>query len=510
MSPNLDDANADFSPTAAPAPSAAESPLAPKSSAALERFERQMGGLQERETKDFDQYNKDVAPRRAALNRTLDQPMPAPPQQEKIEPPPNPEDSKKNIMAFAAAMAVLGAVSSRFVRNVGTASLDAFAGSIKGWQEGNLQAYEQKAQEWKQATDKTIANNKMVQEKYKQVLENHKLNIDNQMAAIQTIAAEYHDKMTFDAAAAKNYTLVAQIYEKNAQFTAKAEAASDKIWEQHEKEFNKNVNKAGYLQSPAGQQALEEHIQSLPPEQQTAERLKYKGFAEVYGAKPMTQETARRIAEQVIAGDTTARQNIGRGVQSATDLRLINEQITQVANERGLTGADLARAQAEFQGQKAAERTLGTYGAKLSQASNAVDFFADQALDASKKLPRGSFVPANRAIQAYQSNTSDPSLYDLGFALMSLVNAYARAINPQGVPRIQDKEHATQFLSTATSPEALERVIARLKLETEAERQATEKTKQEMRGGPGASAAPKEGAAPKDKAGWSAVPVDSM
>src|SRR5580765_860890 len=79
-----------------------------------------------------------LAPRYTALSKTLDQPIPQAPAQTKVADAPKPEDFKKYSLAFAGAMTILGAVSGRFTRSSGQASLAAFNGAMKGWQEGNL------------------------------------------------------------------------------------------------------------------------------------------------------------------------------------------------------------------------------------------------------------------------------------------------------------------------------------------------------------------------------------
>ena len=63
-------------------------------------------------------------------------------------------------------------------------------------------------------------------------------------------------------------------------------------------------------------------------------------------------------------------------------------------------------------------------------------------------------------------------------ANFSLVNAYTRAMNPQGVPRIQERleQHAMGILSTATDEKAYEVQVRRLWKEGQASKTATAKT----------------------------------
>ena len=67
-----------------------------------------------------------------------------------------------------------------------------------------MEAYANKQKEWEENTKKTLENNQMEIEKYKEIIENKKLNID-QMAAGLTLAAQpFQNKLMFDYAQEKN------------------------------------------------------------------------------------------------------------------------------------------------------------------------------------------------------------------------------------------------------------------------------------------------------------------
>ena len=131
-------------------------------------------------------------------------------------------------------------------------------------------------------------------------------------------------------------------------------------------------------------------------------------------------------------------------------------------------------------------------------------------------LPRTNFVPVNRAIQAFQSGTSNKELAAFGAANLAIINTYARAISPSGVPTVHDKEHAEKLLSTATGPDAYNAVLDTMKKEIAIAHAAPQKAKEEMErlrkqpagGGahapttPAAAAAPKVGDRKQFKQGW--------
>jgi hypothetical protein len=133
-----------------------------------------------------------------------------------------------------------------------------------------------------------------------------------------------------------------------------------------------------------------------------------------------------------------------------------------------------------------------------------------QALETSNALPRGSWVPINLLIQKFEAGTSDPRYYDFSLANFSLMNAYARAMNPQGVPRIQERleAHAAGVLSQATDQASYKIMIERLWKEVQASKKAVAQTREGRSAGD--INAPLPGAAPTPAGGddgWGEVKV---
>jgi hypothetical protein len=381
-------------------------------------------------------------------------PMPQQPQlQQNKEPPPDAKEYQKGAMDFASAMAVLGAVAGRFTRQPGGAALAAFGAALKGWQTGNLQAYETAAKQWEQQTKQTVDNNKMLMEKYKLALDDRKMNIDEQMSKIQEIATQYHHQIMYDAAAAKNYTMVAHIYEKNVQYTEKATEAAAKLQEKRDEQKTKNEQSATYWLSPSGQAELNAVNPDGTPKYSEAQKAGVKQLIDIYAAK--------QVGKSAIAQDRQ---------------QYINE--FKAENGRDPTSAEITKWEGERAGATAYGRTAGTQGARVENAVNEVDQLIPQAVEASHNLPRGKFVKVNELMQSYEKGSSDPAYNDFALANFSLVNAYTRAMNPQGVPRIQERleQHAIGILSTATSQEAYDVQVRRLWKEVQASKTATAKT----------------------------------
>ena len=201
-------------------------------------------------------------------------------------------------------------------------------------------------------------------------------------------------------------------------------------------------------------------------------------------SSPATQydeQTLRDMALQYWSGDATVKQNIGRGAQAGADLAALNKMIYQVGREIGKTPDQLALAQAEFQGQKAAQRILGARSASFGMAEAEAYAMADEVIKTSAAVPRTQFMPVNKIIIAAKTNTGNPEVRQYAAALNSFVNTFARALNPTGVPTNSDKDHLRAMLSTADSHEAVKAIVQQLKVEMKAAETAPGTVAQNLR-----------------------------
>jgi hypothetical protein len=187
------------------------------------------------------------------------------------------------------------------------------------------------------------------------------------------------------------------------------------------------------------------------------------------------------LAHQALTGDTSVYQNLGRGAQGAQNIVAIRRRVAELAEEQGKTGADVAAANVSYQGEKAAARTGATRAANIGMAVAEAQQTFPLVRQTSAALPRSEFVPANKALQAYETNTGDPKVIAFGTALNTAINAYARAISPTGVPTVADKEHARAILSTASSDEQVNAALGVMEKEMAAARQAPTEVQSQQR-----------------------------
>lgn len=197
------------------------------------------------------------------------------------------------------------------------------------------------------------------------------------------------------------------------------------------------------------------------------------------------------MAKMALAGDTSVYQNLGRGMQGARNLVALRKRVAEMATgEAKMTPQDTAMAIAEFQGQKAAQRTLGNRSATFGMAQNEAMQMADLVTQTSAAFPRSDFPVLNKALQAFETGTGDVNTVRFGAALNSFINAYARAISPTGQPTINDKEHAREMLSKAQSHAQVVGVIDLMKAEMDAAGKAPGLVHEELRQGFGRRSLP--------------------
>lgn len=421
---------------------------------------------------------------------------PVPHMQQIKEPPPDAKDYQKGAMEFASAMAVLGAIAGRFTRQPGGAALGAFAGAVKGWQTGNLQAYETAAKEWEQKTKQTLDNNRTVLEQYKLVLENRKMNIDEQMSQIQLKAAQYHDQMMYDAALSKNYTMVANIYEKNVEFTQKAQVASDNLQLKREAQTEKQQQSATYWMSPQGVAELNAVNPDGTPKYSEAQKAGVKQMIELYAAK---QQGHLPRSAPAMAMQKFIQEHPEATAEDITAFRAQAEgQVTAARATAGAEPRSNAATLTQLRKQEASiasfEQTAVANGEMLKELATKVD---------------KSGVPAiERWIRAGRQASGDPEVAQLNAQMQVYKDEVAKIItNPNltGVLSDQSRREVDAFLGGGASAKQIVAVVDLLRQDMGRREQSIKDqiaaTEKRLHGGG------ETGAAPADSGGWGKAQV---
>jgi hypothetical protein len=228
---------------------------------------------------------------------------------------------------------------------------------------------------------------------------------------------------------------------------------------------------------------LDEWDQSNPQaskEERDAAHLKI--LSEVSAANKATttlsKEDADFVADQYLAGDRMAASGFAR---SAQNMAMVRKSIREKAEAQGVTGADLAMKIAEFHGIVSAETAVGRREATIDMFANEARTIIEVAKRASKEVPRGEFVPFNRAMIAFETKTGDPKTVALGAALNAVINTYAKAINGGQQGTVSDKDHAREVVDIAYSDNQMDSIYNILDQELQAAKDAPGQVKQGLR-----------------------------
>lgn len=215
-------------------------------------------------------------------------------------------------------------------------------------------------------------------------------------------------------------------------------------------------------------------------------------------------EALSMMAQQYLAGDKSVLQNLGRGVQGATNLVALRKQITTEAQAKGMTGPQIAAAMADYSGQTAGLRTAGTISARIENASAEAAELIPIALKASETVARSGLLPFGKAQVMFNTQTNDPRMAEFATANIGLATAYAGVMARGGKATVSDMEHAREILSTAKDHASYVATVNMMKQEIVAAQRAPNVVRGHLRdqiGGKGAKDLPK--LPPAIPAGWS-------
>ncbi len=120
-------------------------------------------------------------------------------------------------------------------------------------------------------------------------------------------------------------------------------------------------------------------------------------------------------------------------------------------------------------------QTAGTQIGKVALASNELDSFGDQTLEASNAVPRGKFVPYNQLKQLADAKISDPALLRFKAKMQALENAYNQLAARSGTD-VDKRAHIHELFNSANSPQAVQTLVQALKEEAAGAKQAADKT----------------------------------
>jgi hypothetical protein len=377
------------------------------------------------------------------------QSMPAAPRQQYDDP----------MKAFGSPAVILATLGSLFTRHPLKVAFDSAAAAIDGYHKGDKEKAELEQKNWQEATEAAINQNKTELEKYQAAWKETEHNVNERFAKMHAIAAGVKDEVMLSGLKTGNLDLIWKTLEQR-------QTAMDKLvqFQTQEKDRQERLKQQQEMIDIRRQQA------------NTARQNQEQSF--------LSDESLKMRAQQyVVAGDEGVRRGLGGGVSGRVNLARLDDMIAQTQKEMGVDAKEQAKRIAGFIGEKQYQRTAGGYSARVEVASNEVAQMAPLALESSEKLERmgGGFVAVNEAQQAWMRGTSNLALTEFATNNFALKNAYVRAMNPTGVPRVQERAeaHAEGLFKTATSQEAYRKMVETMLREVLGSKRAVAATRSE-------------------------------
>jgi len=196
------------------------------------------------------------------------------------------------------------------------------------------------------------------------------------------------------------------------------------------------------------------------------------------GGGEVDPAAADLIAARFIEGDKNALMGISR---NANLHGAVMASIARQAKEQGVDAKELVMRGLEYGGASAEQRTVGTQAANVQMAANEANKMIDVATDLSNKVPRTEFPAMNAAGNVIRKQSGDPNVVAFNQSIDSLINGYARAINPKGVATVADKKRAHETLAAAFSNGQFDATTAVMRREMEAALAAPKTAREQAR-----------------------------
>jgi hypothetical protein len=446
-----------------------------------------MEKLQEDEAAEQQRYQARLFRERADLQRIQGQ-RPKIPTQQQLGPPPDAREYQKHTMAWAGSMAMIGALFAKGGRMSGQQAMDAFSGAMKGWHEGNLEAYTNAANKWKETNQQTLENNRQLLEKYQMVMDDHRLNIDQQKDRMLQTAVEHRDTLMYNAIKRGDMATMGQLMDNRYKVNESHEAKSQFFKDQVEIGENEMRLMAQHWAPYVGPN-FENLDQDRQLSNHTKEQIKYavQNFSPQATSASLTPLSLQEMVDRRLQGDKSVTNNIGRGTQGGQNLAAYNNALSAEMQRRGITGEQLAKIDQEF---IARQRGMSAEEGAVGQRAGAIALAVQEADDTVPNVRRLAELSAGRGYATWDAVASKWKMEkgDKNFAtyvqqLNTLVNIYGRFISGGGRGAVTDREHARDMLNPNMPLSAIEGSLDGFEAEIGIGEEAPSKVRARMRGG---------------------------
>lgn len=396
-----------------------------------------------------------------------------PPKLDDMPPPPKPVNTDPVQVWGSTAMA-LAALGSLMSRQPLTTALNASAAVMQAYKKGDVDQANAEYARWKVATDNAIKVHKFEMDSYKAAISKAGVDEKGAVAEFTAHAKAFADETAAQVAQQQGYLGIQKLMVDREKLNLQFQKSLPQVIE--------NQNFMSIYKSADFQKQLKDEPDPIKRANMTSKLLQETAptLAKTNGV--LTDDDLKSMSEQYLAGDTSVISGLGYGNTGAANRSRLQHMIRETAREQGMSGAEIAAAIAEFGGIKSGERALGTRTAQIGMAGAELEKVLPLARKASDALPREKFVPYNQAVQMAQKAGSDPAIRKFVAANTTLINVYARAISPTGVPTVSDKDHAREMLSEAFDQPSYNAVLDQMEAEVAAAKASPGIVRKEFRG----------------------------
>jgi len=229
-------------------------------------------------------------------------------------------------------------------------------------------------------------------------------------------------------------------------------------------------------------------------ESQAAERnrISRERLAAETATGKFTPDTIDFLAQTLIQTGTTP--PLGMGKAAASVRQQVLERAATIARTPAagaeaapISAADAARTfgqnKQEFAGATAGQRTLGTTLANVTSAATEANNMIPLVEKYAALVNPTDFPPVNAVGNYVARKGGGEAIVGLAGSLNSLVNAYARAINPKGVATVSGANHAREIINEAMAKGQIATALSVMRAEMESAMAAPVQVREKMRGG---------------------------
>ena len=366
-----------------------------------------------------------------------------------------------------------------------TNALNAGAKVMQAYQQKDFDAAKQSYDQWKNANDTAIKLFKMQSDAYSNALERIRSGTEDQrkdaIAEMTALSSAFKDPV-HDFLAAGHLDQAMQMLGDRANQYAQLESGTDaatyrqKLVSDAAAARQKFATATTPEEKAAAQQELTDIEQHFAALQNSGSKA---GQKLPSTAGKLSPEAISQIADQYQAGDKSALQGLGWGQVGSTNRAAVRDELAR----RGVSGADLAAAMAEYGGTAAGERTLGQRSANLGMALSEAKVFIPMGVEASEKVDRTEYPTLNKVIESYEQGTGDENVTRLAVATNAITNAYAQVAARGGQSTDAARAQGREILNIAFAKGQYRTAVDQMMKEINAAQQAPGMVRSELRQG---------------------------